>query len=106
MSSKKASFESRDPSYKTPDSASNRCTKPDGAVDFGSDTAARRKKPTRAQSDVASSAVRGKTGVAISASNSIRMIAGHTVKDAYTIFRPHSGGDSLPAQQRDNSSLG
>jgi hypothetical protein len=82
MSSKKASFGSRDPSYQSPDNASDRPTKPDGAVDFGSDTAARRKQPTRAQSAIASSAVRGKTGAAISASNSIRMIAGQTVKDA------------------------
>ncbi|MDC0362273.1 hypothetical protein OAN12_04445 [Halioglobus sp.] len=40
MSSKKASFESRDPSYKTPDSAGNGFTKQDGAVDFGNDAGA------------------------------------------------------------------
>ena len=40
MSSKKASFESRDPSHQSPDSASDRSTKLDDAVDFGSDTAA------------------------------------------------------------------
>jgi len=39
MSSKKASFESRDPSYHSPDSANDRSTELDDAVDSGSDTA-------------------------------------------------------------------